>query len=292
MKKTILVNGVNGFIGLALCKKLLSLNKFNFIFSSNKVPNEELLTLINNNINVKFVKSDLLDLESVSEIVIRSDHVVHLAGIVGNNKSDINIKDTFDVNVLGTLNIFKVATDLNKEITYLSLPNLNDFSTYALSKSCADRFAQMYLDYRGLNISILRLFNCYGPEQDLLSGKLIINLINKSINNKEIEIFGEGKQKFNFIYIDDAISCITKSILNHKKGIFYIGSKDEISINDITDKIISLTNSNSKIIFKNKRIGEKEDDQIMKSEFNKIELDRYTNVDVAISNIIKSFKND
>jgi len=290
MKKTIFINGINGFIGSNLIKNLIKVNDLNFILSSNKDPSINILQIIKKNKNIKFVKSNLLDLESVYETVIRSDHIIHLAGIVGNNKSSKNIKKTFDINVLGSLNIFKATSDLNKPVTFLSLPNLNDFSSYALSKSCSDRFAQMYLEYRNLDISILRLFNCYGPEQDISSGKLIINLINKSLKDENIFIYGTGKQKFNFIYIEDAVRCIVKSVLNHKKGIYYIGSNDEISVNEISKKIINLSNSKSKINYKPARVGELEKDQVLENKTDRINIDTYFHIDKALKTMIDSVK--
>ena len=84
MKKTIFINGINGFIGSSLIKKLLKENDLNFIISSNKDPSINILQIIKKYKNIKFVKSNLLDLESVYETIIRSDHIIHLAGIVGN----------------------------------------------------------------------------------------------------------------------------------------------------------------------------------------------------------------
>ena len=288
MKKTFLINGVNGFIGTSLVSELTKINNFNFVLNSNNPPNKQIKSILNKNKNIKFIKSNIEDIESVYDCVMRSDHVIHLASKVGNSKCEQDVKKTFDTNVLGALNILKACSDSNKSITFLSLPNLEDHSLYALSKSSADRFAQMYLNFRSLDISIIRLFNCYGEQQDLKSGKLIINSIYKSLKNTDISINGDGSNKLNFIYIDDAIKCLTKSIINHKKGIYYIGSNHELSVKEIVSKIIEVTNSKSKILYTQKRVGEADSNLVFKNDFKRIEIEKYIDFRKSISLMIKN----
>ena len=202
----------------------------------------------------------------------------------------MNIKKTFDVNVLGTLNILKASSNSNKSITFLSLPNLTDHTPYALSKSCADRFAQMYLNFKNLDVSILRLFNCFGEFQDLKSGKLIINTIHKALNNNDILINGNGQNKLNFIYINDAVNCIINSINSHKKGIYYIGSDKEVSVKEIVNKILDLSNSKSRVKFLKNRVGEVNRDLIFEKNYNRISVEKYTDFNVSIKSIINTIR--
>lgn len=287
--KTILINGANGFIGNKLIEKFIDQNNFKLVLSSYNDPSPQLKKLLNS--NIKFIKSDISNIESVYDCVLRCDHIFHLASIVGKNFCEKDIYNTFDTNVLGSLNFFRACKDAKKKITYLSIPNLDDYSLYALSKSCSDRFAQMYLNLHNLDISIIRLFNCYGINQNEKSGKLIINVLKNAIQNKPIKVFGNGKQKLNFIYIDDVIKGLSELPNNHKKGIFYFGSDVELTVNEVITKIIKITESKSEIIYENNRVGDDNIDITLKESVQKIFLDKYINFEDSITLLYKELKN-
>lgn len=283
--KNILITGANGFIGASLAKSLSK--EFNLILNSFRSPNSETSSLLKLNKNIKFIKADISNIESVYDCVLRADYVFHLASIVGKNTCEENVHNTFNTNVLGTLNIFKACKDAKKKITYLSLPNLEDYSLYALSKSCADRFAQMYMNIHNLDISIIRLFNCYGPTQNDKSGKLIINIIKKAIEDKPLEVFGDGSQKLNFIYLDDVVRALADLPKSHKKGIYYLGSNTELTVNQVIERILKITNSKSKIVYSKERIGDLTNEITFQKNDQRINLDNYTPFDDSIKKIIE-----
>lgn len=288
--KTLLISGANGFLGTELINLLSQNENYNLVLNSYSSPNDFIKNIINSRNNVKFIKSDITNTESVYDIVLRSDYVFHLASIVGKNLCEENIYNSFDTNVMGSLNIFKACKDANKKITFLSIPNLDDYSLYALSKSCSDRFAQMYLNLHGLDISIIRLFNCYGYSQNDKSGKLIINTIKNALSNKPIKVHGNGDQILNFIHIDDVVRVLSDLVNNHNKGIFYLGSNTELTVNEVVKKIISITNSNSQIIYEDNRIGDTDPNIIMKEEFQRLHLNEYKDFDQSIIEISSLLK--
>ena len=101
-----------------------------------------------------------------------------------------------------------------------------------------------------LDIRIARIFNAYGPRMASKDGRVISNFIVQALRGEEITIYGDGSQTRSFSFIEDTLEGILK-ILNHESSdVFNIGNDYEITINDLANKIIYLTRSNSKIINK------------------------------------------
>ena len=111
------------------------------------------------------------------------------------------------------------------------------------------------MDYnreKQIRIKIIRIFNTYGPNMLPNDGRVISNFIVQALNNEDVTIYGTGKQTRSFQYIDDLINGMTK-IMDTDDGFtgpVNIGNPNEFSILEIAQKVIELTNSKSKIIFK------------------------------------------
>ena len=125
-------------------------------------------------------------------------------------------------------------------------------SCYDEGKRCAET---LFLDYHRehkLNIKIVRIFNTYGPNMAVNDGRVISNFINQALNQNELTIYGKGNQTRSFQYIDDLIDGLIKMMDSEDKfvGPVNIGNSDEISMNELASKVIKLTQSKSRIIFK------------------------------------------
>ncbi|MBR9690054.1 NAD-dependent epimerase/dehydratase family protein, partial [Candidatus Woesearchaeota archaeon] len=129
-------------------------------------------------------------------------------------------------------------------------------SPYAQSKAEAEKLCYEYLQ-RGLKTCALRFFNVYGSRQDSKSpySGVISIFLEKAKNNEEITIYGNGKNTRDFIYISDLMQA---NILAMKKGkgIYNAASGTEITIKELAEKIIEITNSNSDIVHKEERKGD------------------------------------
>ena len=118
------------------------------------------------------------------------------------------------------------------------------------SKRFAEAATQSYVTTHNLHGSIARIFNTYGPKMAFDDGRVVTNFIHQAITNQDITIFGDGSQTRSFSFIEDTLDGIMK-ILNHESSdVFNIGNDYEITINDLANKVIHLTKSNSKIINK------------------------------------------
>ena len=203
---------------------------------------------------------DIRDYESVSETIARSDIIIHLASLVGVSNCDKNHYNSIDINILGTLNILDAAKYYRKPVIFSGVANINDFSIYSITKATAERFVMMYNNEHKTNFIPLRIFNAYGPGQDLESGKLIVNCIHKGLKGEPINIYGDGNQIMDFIYIDDVVAhleYLIENINEIENKCYDIGTGIGISIFDVAKKVISMTGNKSKIIFSPNRSGDK-----------------------------------
>ena len=109
--------------------------------------------------------------------------------------------------------------------------------------------AKSYYDYHGLNISIVRIFNTYGPRMKIDDGRVLPTFIQQASKNLDITVNGNGKQTRSFCYINDLIDAILKVMNVDYSFPINIGNDDEVSINKIASVIIELLNSKSGIIY-------------------------------------------
>lgn len=111
------------------------------------------------------------------------------------------------------------------------------------------------MDYHrehNLKIKIVRIFNTYGPHMAFNDGRVVSNFINQAINGQNITIYGKGKQTRSFMYIDDLINGIIKMMQSKDEiiGPINIGNPIEISVLELANKILDITGSGSKLVYK------------------------------------------
>ena len=120
---------------------------------------------------------------------------------------------------------------------------------YDEAKRFAEAAVASYNRIYNLDTRIVRLFNTYGPNMKINDGRVVTNFISQAISNQDITIYGKGDQTRSFCYVDDTVSGIIKAMESNSSEVFNIGNPNEITILQLAEKIISLTNSNSSIKF-------------------------------------------
>ena len=126
------------------------------------------------------------------------------------------------------------------------MKNILNFPTdiYSANKSVSEKYAIIYSKAYGMDISVIRLSNVYGPRACINSADFTFNnyFIGLSLQNKEITIFGDGKQLRNFIYVDDAISALIMASQSEKtRGeVFFAVGDEHCSVAEIAQKIIKV----------------------------------------------------
>lgn len=124
-------------------------------------------------------------------------------------------------------------------------------SCYDEGKRCAET---LFMDYHRMNnvrIKLIRIFNTYGPNMDPEDGRVVSNFIMQCLKGEDITIYGDGSQTRSFQYIDDLIDAMIKMMATSDSftGPVNIGNPNEMSMVDLANLIIELTNSKSKIVF-------------------------------------------
>ncbi len=273
----ILITGGAGFIGSHLCDKytregntVLCLDNF----MSGNITNIRHLV---SHRNFKLINEDVRNFDILEKIMRDVDVVFHLAAQIHVDRSVIEPKLTYDVNVLGTLNILEAARmyDVRKVIhastsevygssEYFPMDEdhpLNAPHPYGASKIAADRMCSSYIETYGMDISIMRCFNIYGPRQkDLGYGGVISIFTRRVLGNMPPVIYGDGLQTRDYTYVDDIVRAYDLVLKNDKpitKPINF-GTGKEVTILELANMIIELCgkNGNLKPIHTESRPGE------------------------------------
>jgi len=268
IKRRILVTGGSGFIGQHIAEMFASEEHEVIVIDKRKNTWPFLYN------NILLVKEDIRNYDQIKNYFEDVDYIFHEAALVsvpdGMKKPNL----TIDNNINGTVNILKAAVEKNvKKIIFASscaIYGMNDkiplnengkaypLSPYAISKLSAEYFLKMYNDEFGIRTTSLRYFNVYGPRQDYSSqySAVMPIFVNNALQDKDLIVYGDGSQTRDFVYIDDVVKA-NKMVMNHGDGeIFNVGFGEKASISELAKEIIELTNSDSKVIYKQARYGE------------------------------------
>lgn len=260
----ILVTGGAGFVGSCLVKKLAE-KKDDFI-----VIVDNLLTGDKNNVpkydNVRFIKADCNNFNDIASVfyAYNFEYVFHYAAVVGVKRTLENpIKVLQDVD--GIKNILDLSKNTKVKRVFFSSSSevygepvefpqnesttpLNSRLPYAIVKNIGEVYLKSYKQEFDLDFTIFRFFNTYGPSQ---STDFVVNrFINMALKNKDITIYGDGRQTRTFCYIDDNIEATTRTFYEglNINDVINIGNNVEVRIYDLAKKIIEITGSKSEII--------------------------------------------
>jgi UDP-glucose 4-epimerase len=273
----ILITGGAGFIGSHLCDKYVEAGH-NVICLDNFMTGNilNIRSLIHKR-NFKLINGDIRDFDLMEKIMPEVDVVFHLAAQIHVDRSVVEPKATYEINVIGTQNVLESARMYDvKKIIYASTSEVYGSAQYApidekhpleaphpygASKIAADRMCYSYLQTYGMNIVIMRLFNVFGPRQkDMGYGGVISIFTRRILNNMPPIIYGDGQQTRDYTYITDAIKAYDLAI-NHNEPItepINFGTGKEVSIINLAEMILDLTGKNGdlKQVHVQPRIGE------------------------------------
>jgi UDP-glucuronate decarboxylase len=266
-----LVSGGNGFLGSHLVEKLLK-----ECLEITVVDDLSTMEEMNLPKDVRFVKKKIENFKTEEKF----DYVIHMAARPSPEDYIQNPIDTLMSNSKGTKVMLDIARLSNAVFLYTSssevygeastIPTPESYFGYVNSigpRSCYDegkRYSESlimaYYRQFNLDVRIERPFNVYGPRirADGFYGRVIPRFVTSALNDKDLIIYGDGQQTRSFLYVNDWVDA-TWTFLTERNlsGQFInVGSRDEITINDLAEKIVNITSSQSKIV----RVEGRQDD--------------------------------
>ena len=266
-RKTILITGGAGFIGSHLCKSLLNDGHYVVCLDNLFTGSIDNIIDLKTNKNFEFIRHDVIE-----PITIEIDQIYHLACPASPIHYQYNPIKTIKTNVVGTLNMLGLAKRTKAKMLLASTSevygdpkehpqketywgNVNPIgirSCYDEGKRCAETLCFDYHRQNKVDIRVVRIFNTYGPNMHPHDGRVVSNFIVQALQNKDITIYGNGKQTRSFQYVDDLIAGFKKMMNNEKTiGPINLGNPNEFTILELAKKILKIiSESKSKIVSK------------------------------------------
>jgi UDP-glucuronate decarboxylase len=263
----ILVTGGAGFVGSCLVDKLLE-NPDNYVVIVDNLStgNKERLPETQTG-NWKFIKCNCNEYRDISAVMMayNFDYVFHYAAVVG-------VKRTLEnpVNVLSDIQGIKYLLDLCKNtgvkrIFFSSSSEVygepfehpqNEMTTplnsrlpYAVVKNVGEAFLRSYYQEFGLDYTIFRFFNTYGPKQS--TDFVMSKFIRAAVNNQPITIYGDGSQTRTFCFKDDNVEATSNALYKdlYVNDTVNIGSDFEMQVIELAQMIINIAGSKSQLVY-------------------------------------------
>ncbi|PCJ16971.1 MAG: NAD-dependent dehydratase [Candidatus Cloacimonadota bacterium] len=267
MKTRILVTGGAGFLGSHLCEKLLSFDYEVICLDNFFTGDKQNVLHLRKNPYFEVLRHDI-----ASPIELEVDKIYNLACPASPVHYQFDPVKTTKTSVLGAINVLDLAHRLKIPVLQASTSeiygdpqvhpqpesyfgNVNTLgprACYDEGKRCAET---LFFDYKrqyDLDIKVIRIFNTYGPRMHPNDGRVVSNFIVKALQGEDIEIYGDGSQTRSFCYVDDLIDGMIKMMNSSSDvtGPINIGNPSEFTISQLAQKVIELTSTKSKLIFK------------------------------------------
>ncbi len=261
----VLITGGAGFVGSSLADKLLEQGKYFVVSVDNLLTGD--VRKVSSNPNSKFIKCDVNNYDDIAAIMtsFQFDYVFHYAAVVGVKRTIENPIMVLD-DLEGIKNVLSLSKNIGVKRIFFSsssevygepveLPQheettpLNSRLPYAVVKNVGESFCKSYQKEFGLDYTIFRFFNTYGPKQS--TDFVISKFLKSALSHEPITIYGNGSQTRTFCYVEDNTDCILRILEDRLmiNDVINIGNDKNYTILQLAETIISLTGSKSKIEF-------------------------------------------
>jgi len=273
-QKRVLVTGGAGFIGSNLVDKLVEQGNKVTVIDDLSTGTEETIKHHYANKNFKFIKADIRDYKKMFAVCKNQNQIYHLA-VQCVRMSIFDPDMVHEVNATGTLNMLKAALK-NKvqKFAYISsseaygsaitvpMPEAhptNPTTIYGASKLTGEHYTKAFKITHGLNTTIIRPFNTYGPREHFEGpyGEVIPKFAVRILNNKQPLIFGDGLQTRDFTHVFDTVrGIILAANSEHSNHVFNIARGEEVNVQQIAKHVLQGLNSDLKPKFCKDRPGD------------------------------------
>ena len=266
----VLITGGAGFIGSHLCDSLVAAGNEVSILDNLSTGSERNIAHLKGKIKVN--QGDIRDKELVEKLTKDSDLILHMAAALGVDNILENPIESISTNFYGSEIVLNTALKFDKRIVIASTSEIYGKNTksqlsetddrivgtpqklrwtYSDAKALEEATAYFLFLTKNLRVTTIRFFNTVGPRQTGKYGMVIPRFVKSAVDNKPLQIFGDGTQSRVFCHVADAVKAIIALALNDKTigEVFNVGGKGEITILELAQLIINQTNSKSTITF-------------------------------------------
>jgi UDP-glucose 4-epimerase len=272
MKTKILVTGGAGFIGSHLCELLLH-NGYHVVaiddLSTGRLENFQHFLM---HPSFQFVRETITNRQVLDRLTSEADMVIHLAAAVGVKLIVENPVHTIHTNIMGTDAVLTTANRYGCKVLLASTSEvygkgvkvpfreeddclmgatMHSRWAYATSKAIDEFMGLAYYRQFGLPVVVMRFFNTVGPRQSGQYGMVVPRFVRQALRGEPITIYGDGNQTRCFGDVADVITVVIKLSQNPAAvgQVFNVGSTEEVTMRQLAEKVVTLTESNSEIVY-------------------------------------------
>ncbi|TYA78480.1 UDP-glucuronic acid decarboxylase family protein [Seonamhaeicola marinus] len=267
IRKKVLVTGGAGFVGSHLCERLLNENNEVYCLDNFFTGQKQNIVHLLDNPYFELIRHDV-----TSPFFIEADEIYNLACPASPIHYQYNPIKTMKTSVMGAINMLGLAKRIKAKILQASTSevygnplvhpqeesywgNVNPIgerSCYDEGKRAAETLFVDYHKQNNVDVKIVRIFNTYGPRMHPNDGRVVSNFIVQALQGQDITVYGEGDQTRSFQYVDDLVEAMMRMMASRDGfiGPVNTGNPDEFTILELAQKVIELTGSKSKIIYK------------------------------------------
>ena len=266
MKKRILVTGGAGFLGSHLCERLLNEGNEVLCLDNFFTGRKENIIHLTSNPYFEVIRHNI-----TLPLFVEVDEIYNLACPASPIFYQRDPVQTTKTSIIGAVNMLGLAKRLNIKVLQASTseiygdplthPQSEDYwgnvnplgirACYDEGKRCAETLFFDYHRQNNVKIKVIRIFNTYGPRMSPHDGRVVSNFIMQALQDKDISIYGKGDQTRSFCYVSDMIEAMIRTMQTGDEftGPVNVGNTNEQTIMALAEKIISLTDSKSKISY-------------------------------------------
>ena len=266
-RKRVLVTGGAGFLGTFLCERLLSAGCEVVCVDNFYTGTKRNIVHLLDNPYFELIRHDI-----TFPLYLEVDEIYNFACPASPIQYQNDPVQTTKVNVHGSINMLGLAKRTKAKILQASTsevygdptvhPQTEDYwgnvncvgirSCYDEGKRCAETLFFDYYRQHKLNIRVVRIFNTYGPRMHPNDGRVVSNFILQALKNENLTVYGDGQQTRSFCYVDDMVEGVIR-MMNAADGFtgpVNLGNPEEFTVLELAEKIIELTGSQSRIVYK------------------------------------------
>jgi UDP-glucuronate decarboxylase len=265
--KRILVTGGAGFLGSHLCERLIARGDDVLCVDNLFTGSRSNVVHLLDKPSFEFMRHDV-----TLPLYVEVDEIFNLACPASPIHYQRDPVQTTKTSVLGAINMLGLAKRLKAKILQASTsevygdpqvhPQAEHYwghvnpvglrACYDEGKRCAET---LFFDYRrqhGLPIKVARIFNTYGPRMHRQDGRVVSNFVVQALGDRDLTIYGDGNQTRSFCYVDELIDGLIRLMdtSDEVTGPVNLGNPSEFTILELAEKVLALTNSRSRLIFR------------------------------------------